>query len=78
MNIVCTSLSAALSRHLGTTDVVPFTAQLEEDLGLDPLDLTLIALRLEEEELREFPLASLVGAKTVSDLDDVVRAWLIH
>lgn len=52
------------------------TQSLEDDLGLDPLDLVLIALSLEEDVGVEFPVALLETVKTVGDLDSLVRSWL--
>ena len=49
--------------------------RLEADLGLDPLDLVLVVLRLEEIEDAEFPVADLETVITVADLVGVVRAW---
>jgi acyl carrier protein len=49
--------------------------RLEADLGLDPLDLVLVVLRLEEIENAEFPVAELESVVTVADLVAVVRAW---
>jgi acyl carrier protein len=49
--------------------------RLEADLGLDPLDLVLVALRLEEIEEGEFPVARLETVATVADLVGIVRAW---
>lgn len=66
----------ALALHL---DLDPEWIQpghrLEGDLGLDPLDLVLIALRLEEIENEEFPVADLETVTTVFDLVTIVRAW---
>ncbi len=49
--------------------------RLKEDLSLDPLDLVLVALRLEEIGNREFPVDSLANVETVADFVDAVRAW---
>lgn len=66
----------ALAFHLEIDIAEVHLAQrLEEDLGLDPLDLVLVVLRLEELGDIEFPVADLEGIRTVSDLVDVVRAW---
>jgi len=72
LDLVCFSLAL----HLGIApgDVHPFMS-LEEDLGLDPLDLVLVVLRLEELGEAEFPVAELEGIRTVNDLANVVRAW---
>jgi len=49
---------------------------LEATLGLDPLDLVLVALRLEEQVGVEFPIALLEDVRTVGDLEMITRAWL--
>ncbi|MDF2692743.1 MAG: hypothetical protein K0S65_1126 [Labilithrix sp.] len=72
LEIVC----FALAFHLGIDpDQIEAAQRLEEDLGLDPLDLVLIVLRLEELGEVEFPVADLEGLQTVSDLVEVVAAW---
>src|SRR5262249_51824543 len=48
---------------------------LQRDLGLDPLDLVLIALDLEETYRAEFPIAELELVRTVGDLSTLARAW---
>jgi acyl carrier protein len=47
---------------------------VQEDLELDPLDLVLIALRIEELERIEFPIARLEYVRTVGDIVKIVRA----
>jgi acyl carrier protein len=49
-----------------------------DDLGLSPLDLVLIVLRLERLDRGdgEFPMFALEHATTVGDLVDVVELWL--
>lgn len=49
--------------------------RLKEDLSLDPLDLVLVALRLEEIGGSEFPVDTLANVSTVADFVDTVRAW---
>lgn len=49
--------------------------RLVEDLGLHPLDLVLVVLRLEEIEAAEFPLADLEDISTVGDLVALVVRW---
>lgn len=49
---------------------------LERDLGLDPLDLVLIVLRLEEVAAVELPVVEFDTIRTVADLDELVRRWL--
>jgi acyl carrier protein len=66
----------ALALHLGVdSEELELHHRLEADLGLDPLDLVLVALRLEEIEDAEFPVARLEMVHTVGDLVDVVRDW---
>lgn len=66
----------ALALHL---EAEPYEIEehqrIEEDLGLDPLDLVLVVLRLEELGEVEFPVAELEGIRTVGDLVAVVRRW---
>lgn len=66
----------ALALHLAVDprDIAE-TDRLEADLGLDPLDLVLVALRLEEIEEGEFPVARLETVTTVADLVAIVRGW---
>jgi len=67
----------AVASHLEVpVDELCSTQSLEDDLGLDPLDLVLIALSLEEDVGVEFPVALLETVKTVGDLDSLVRSWL--
>lgn len=47
--------------------------RLAEDLGLDPLDVVLVTLRLEELESVELPVAALETVETVGDLAAFVR-----
>ena len=49
-------------------------SHLQRDLELDPLDLVLIALRIEDIKGIEFPIAELEGAQTVADLTKIVRS----
>jgi acyl carrier protein len=64
-----------VARHLDidVSEVDPL-GHLRLDLHLDPLDLVLIALRLEDMEQREFPIHRLEFVETVSDIADVVEA----
>ncbi|MBS2011663.1 MAG: hypothetical protein JST00_02020 [Deltaproteobacteria bacterium] len=67
----------AIAAHLEMAqDEIEAQQSLEDDLGLDPLDLVLITLRLEEDVGVEFPVALLETVKTVGDLEDLVRSWL--
>jgi acyl carrier protein len=66
---------AVVARHL---EVAPATitrsTHLQRDLELDPLDLVLIALRIEDMMETEFPIARLEGASTVGDLMSIARS----
>lgn len=67
----------ALALHLEIVpDAIVESDSLTEDLGLDPLDLVLVVLRLEELAEAEFPVASLEHAHTVADLVALVRGWV--
>ncbi|MBX3192409.1 MAG: acyl carrier protein [Labilithrix sp.] len=67
----------ALACHLRTPEASFDAAlELERDLGLDPLDLVLIALGLEEAVGVEFPVALLEGVRTVGDVARLVSTWL--
>jgi len=50
--------------------------ELERDLGLDALDLVLIALSFEDSVGVEFPIALLEPLVTVGQLKSLVRTWL--
>jgi acyl carrier protein len=66
----------ALALHLkAQPSHIELHHRLEQDLGLDPLDLVLVVLRLEEIEEAEFPVADLETVMTVGDLVAVVRSW---
>src|ERR1051326_5655369 len=66
----------ALALHLEVVpDVIALDHRLNEDLGLDPLDLVLVVLRLEELAEAEFPVADLEHASTVADLVALVTRW---
>lgn len=66
----------ALALHLDLEpDTITIAARLEDDLGLDALDLVLVLLRLEELGEAELPVADLENAETVADLVDLVDAW---
>lgn len=69
-------VSFALALHLEIDPAeIDETQNLEEDLGLDPLDLVLVVLRLEEIGDGEFPVGDLESVITVKDLASVVRVW---
>ncbi len=65
----------AVARHL---DVEPADVRswhrFERDLGLNPLDVTLIALDLEEIEDIELPIDRLHELRTVAELTALARA----
>jgi acyl carrier protein len=65
---------SVVARHL---QVAPATItarmHLVRELELDPLDLVLIAIRIEALEGVEFPIARLEGTVTVGDLVGIVR-----
>jgi acyl carrier protein len=68
---------AALASQLEVpADSLGETQELERDLGLDPLDLVMVILRVEEAVGVEFPIALLDEAKTVGDVFTLVRSWL--
>jgi acyl carrier protein len=69
-------VEAAITRHIGRSNIELNAAQrLDEDLGLDPLDVILIVIRLEEQAGVEFPVGSLDRVRTVRDLADAIRMW---
>src|SRR5262245_57004149 len=67
---------AALGHYLDLkpTDIDP-NAELERDLGLEPLDLVLVVFRLEEFADVEFSISDLEGVVTVRDFEAVVAEW---
>jgi acyl carrier protein len=66
----------ALARYLCTpAEVILPELHLRADLGLDPLDVVLVVLRLERMVGREFPMALLEIIHTVDELNRLVRAW---
>ncbi len=66
----------AIARHLGSKcKEVHASQRLDEDLGLDPLDVILIVIRLEDEAGIEFPVGSLDRVRTVRDLAEAIREW---
>lgn len=72
LELVCFSL--ALHLNIDPAAIHPLMS-LEGDLGLDPLDLVLVVLRLEELGDAEFPIADLEGIHTVNDLACLLRSW---
>jgi len=66
----------AIVRHVGPGCISVHASQrLDEDLGLDPLDVILIVIRLEEQAGVEFPVGSLDHVRTVRDLAEAIREW---
>ena len=75
--------SQALIHHLVATQLrIDETSITDADgfdeLGLAPLDLVLVVLRLEDFDRGEgnFPLGALEDAKTVGDLVTVLELWV--
>jgi len=66
-----------IALQLETKDEAIEDAQSLDELGLDPLDLVLFVLRLEELAggNDEFPLLGLDRAQTVGDLVALVDVW---
>jgi|HubBroStandDraft_1064217.scaffolds.fasta_scaffold372924_2 hypothetical protein len=78
MNSASQALVYALLAPLLPTDrTLLKDADLIEVLGLDPLDLVLLAIKLEELEPENgtFPLAILKHARSVGDLVAIVDVW---
>ena len=66
----------AVALHLeAPLDSVHSADHLEHDLGLDPLDLVLVVLRLDELVGAQCALADLQRIETVGDLEEMVRDW---
>ncbi|MFO0663331.1 MAG: phosphopantetheine-binding protein [Polyangiaceae bacterium] len=66
----------AVALHLDVAlDSVHSEDHLVRDLGLDPLDLVLVVLRLDELVGAQCALANLQSIETVRDLEDMVRDW---
>jgi len=67
-----------LASHLGVDETSFGDADGLEALGLDPLDLVLVVIRLEDLAGGDgdFPLAALAQARTVGDLVALADLWL--
>ena len=66
-----------LASHLGVDEASIENAETLDALGLDPLDLVLVVIRLEDLGGEgDFPMAALAHAMTVADLVDLVDVWL--
>jgi acyl carrier protein len=67
-----------VARHLDVeASTLTLEDDVEKDLGLDPLDLVLIALRIEENVSIEFPIARLESVHRLDDLIDIVRSFRV-
>jgi acyl carrier protein len=73
------TVRCAVAQHLDvqSSDIRP-THHLERDLGLHPLDIVLIALRLEEVEHVELPIDELNDVHKVADLTGLLRAVIAN
>ena len=71
------TVRSAIARHLSVdvSQIVPIL-HLRNDLGLHPLDLVLIALRLEDMEQIDFPIEQLGSVETVGELTALFRSWI--
>jgi acyl carrier protein len=72
-----TLVYALLAPLLATEEVSVQDADLLDELGLDALDLVLIAITLEELEPEKgsFPLGALRQARSIGDLVKIVDVW---
>ena len=68
---------AALAPLLELDEALIKDADALAELGLDALDLVLVAIKLEEIEPENgpFPLTALAHARTVGDLVELVEGW---
>ncbi len=73
------TVRCAVAQHLDieSGEVRP-THRFERDLGLHPLDVVLIALRLEEVENVELPIDGLDSVHKVSDLTALLRSVIAN
>ena len=70
-------VAQALAHYLGIDAHARFgELQVKRDLGLEPLDLVLFVLELEEPDGPPFDFGSLDHVVYVNDLIDLVSAWL--
>jgi acyl carrier protein len=67
-----------LASHLRLDDASIDDAHRFDQLRLDPLDLVLVVLRLEDHDRGrgDFPVGALAHARTVGDLVTLVDLWL--
>jgi hypothetical protein len=72
-----TLVIALLALRLPTVDLSTDDGKRFDELGVSPLDLVLVAIRLEDLDPRRgtFPLVELAHATTVGDLVAIVDAW---
>jgi hypothetical protein len=73
-----TLVYALIAPLLPRTDVSIEDADLLDELGLDALDLALVAIKLQdlEPDRGAFPLSTLALARSVGDLVVIVDVWL--
>ena len=77
MNFHSAHVAHALAHYLGITQGLGFRElRLKRDLGLEPLDLVLFVLELEDPEQQPFDYAELDGLDTVGQMVDLVGHWL--
>src|SRR5262249_45395717 len=71
------TVRCAVAQHLDVQSTeIRSTHRFERDLGLRPLDVVLIALRLEEVQNVELPIDGLDAVYKVADLTALLRAVL--
>jgi acyl carrier protein len=68
---------ALIASHLKVDEAMVEDSVRLDDLGLDPLDLVLVVVRLEDLDrgAGDFPVAALEKARTVGDLVTLVELW---
>jgi acyl carrier protein len=73
-----TLVHRAIASQLRIDDASIDDAHTFEELGIDPLDLVLVVLRLEDLDRGQgdFPLTALADARTVGDLVLLADLWL--
>ena len=77
MDVQRSKIVSYLASYAGMKPTADFGAlDLHGDLRLEPLDLVLFALELEQNADSPFPFEALDHVKTVSDLLLVVTKWL--
>ena len=69
------AVCAAIARHLNVEpDAIGQSQDVARDLEIDPLDLILITLALEEREQVDIPVEALRSVSLVADLTATLRA----